>query len=117
MEGGRGIGQSTAFVTEEGASLSPAPHSTCALSLSLAADRGAPPTTAAMTTTQAKSNGRQDDDGIGSSDDETVSSTDTAKAEEDGEAAEDADDDDSTASPFEADSSPNAVGRRKVRMD
>ena len=61
------------------------------------------------------SSGRQDDDGIGSSDDETVGS-DTTKAEsEDAEAIEaEDDDDDSTASPFEADSSPNAAGRRKV---
>ena len=68
------------------------------------------------------SSGRQDDDGIGSSDDETVGS-DTTKAESEDAAEaieaiedeEDEDDDDSTASPFEADSSPNAAGRRKVR--
>ena len=66
-------------------------------------------------------NGRQDDDGIGSSDDETVSSEGTTKAEDASEVAEDEeaeeDDDDSTASPFEADSSPNAAGRRKVMID
>ena len=72
-----------------------------------------------------RSSGRQDDDGIDSSDDETVGS-DTTKAESEDaaeaieaieaiEASEDEDDDDSTASPFEADSSPNAAGRRKVR--
>jgi len=86
-------------------------------------DRVAPPAntaTGAMTQkNNDNSNGRQDDDGIGSSDDETVSSEGTTKAEdgeEDAEAAEDEDDedDDSTASPFEADSSPNAAGRRKV---
>ena len=70
------------------------------------------------------SSGRQDDDGIGSSDDETVGS-DTTKAESEDAAEaieaieaiedEEEDDDDSTASPFEADSSPNAAGRRKVR--
>ena len=69
------------------------------------------------------SSGRQDDDGIGSSDDETSVGSDTTKAESEDaaeaieaiEASEDEDDDDSTASPFEADSSPNAAGRRKVR--
>ena len=68
------------------------------------------------------SSGRQDDDGIGSSDDETSVGSDTTKAESEDaaeaiEAIEDEedDDDDSTASPFEADSSPNAAGRRKVR--
>ena len=87
--------------------------------LSLAVDCVAPPAEAMTQKNSNNNNGRQDDDGIGSSDDETVSS-DTTKAEgEDAEAAEDAEDededDDSTASPFEADSSPNAAGRRKVR--
>ena len=89
--------------------------------LSLAVDCVAPPAEAMTQKNSNNNNGRQDDDGIGSSDDETVSS-DTTKAEgEDAEAAEDAEDededDDSTASPFEADSSPNAAGRRKVRDD
>ena len=84
--------------------------------LSLAVDCVAPPAEAMTQKNSNNNNGRQDDDGIGSSDDETVSS-DTAKAD-DGEDAEDEDedDDDSTASPFEADSSPNAAGRRKVRV-
>ena len=92
----------------------------------LSVDRSvAPPSPAAVDETMTRrerakgSSGRQDDDGIGSSDDETVGS-DTTKAESEDAAeaieAEDEEDDDSTASPFEADSSPNAAGRRKVRM-
>ena len=94
----------------------------------LSVDRSVAPAAAEETMTRRErakgSSGRQDDDGIGSSDDETVGS-DTTKAESEDAAEaieaieaiedEEEDDDDSTASPFEADSSPNAAGRRKVR--